>query len=79
MLPQPTSLASSPEKEGGRDRERERESRDREKMMVMALEAAKFPGRPAVPGMEHCKALSDMLYSRWTDRLRVKWGGLAGA
>ncbi|KAK4451877.1 Serine/threonine-protein kinase [Podospora aff. communis PSN243] len=53
----------------------EREQRDREKM---ALEA-KFPGRPAVPGMEHCKALSDLLYTRWTDGLRARWGSVAGA
>lgn len=52
----------------------EKEVRDREKM---ALEA-KFPGRPAVPGMEHCKALSDLLYARWTDGLRARWGALAG-
>lgn len=57
--------ARSPEKE-----------RDREKM---AMEA-KYPGRPAVPGMEHCKALSDLLYARWTDGLRHRWGGaVAGA
>lgn len=53
----------------------DREQRDREKM---ALEA-KFPGRPAVPGMEHCKALSDLLYARWTDGLRARWGNLATA
>jgi len=52
----------------------EKDIRDREKM---ALEA-KFPGRPAVPGMEHCKALSDLLYARWTDGLRARWGALAG-
>ncbi|KAK3308081.1 kinase-like domain-containing protein [Chaetomium strumarium] len=85
MLPQPTpadhhgSPRSSPEKDreqplrDNRDREKERE---REKMA--ALEA-KFPGRPAVPGMEHCRALSDLLYARWTDGLRARWGVLAGA
>ncbi|KAK1835405.1 Serine/threonine-protein kinase [Podospora conica] len=51
----------------------EKEQRDREKQ---ALEA-KFPGRPAVPGMEHCQALSDLLYARWTDGLRARWGNLA--
>ncbi|KAK0652255.1 kinase-like domain-containing protein [Cercophora newfieldiana] len=61
----PTSVAKSSEKE----------QRDREKM---ALEA-KFPGRQAVPGMEHCKALSDLLYARWTDGLRARWGSVAGA
>ncbi|KAK0720842.1 kinase-like domain-containing protein [Lasiosphaeris hirsuta] len=51
----------------------EKEQRDREKM---ALEA-KLPGRQAVPGMEHCKALSDLLYTRWTDGLRARWGSMA--
>ncbi|KAL2170963.1 hypothetical protein VTG60DRAFT_4225 [Thermothelomyces hinnuleus] len=64
------------DKERERDREREKE-REREKLAVLALEA-KFPGRPAVPGMEHCKALSDLLYARWTDGLRARWGVLAG-
>ncbi|KAK4179854.1 kinase-like domain-containing protein [Triangularia setosa] len=71
--------AVSPDKES-RDKEREsRESRerDKEKMAMAALEA-KFPGRPAVQGMEHCKALSDLLYARWTDGLRLRWGGVGG-
>ncbi|KAM0324069.1 hypothetical protein ACHAQA_008258 [Verticillium albo-atrum] len=38
----------------------------------LALEA-KYPGREARPGMEHCKQLSDVLYSRWTDGLRLRW------
>ncbi|KAK1760493.1 Serine/threonine-protein kinase [Echria macrotheca] len=64
----PTEGSSTP------GRSAEKEQRDREKM---ALEA-RFPGRPAVPGMEHCKALSDLLYARWTDGLRARWGALAG-
>lgn len=60
----PTPGSKSPEKQ----------ARDLEKA---ALEA-KFPGRPAVPGMEHCKALSDLLYVRWTDGLRARWGNVAG-
>ena len=66
------AMARSPEK--GRDREREREM-DREKM---ALEAARYPGQDVVPGMEHCKALSDLLYSRWTDGLMARWGAAGG-
>ncbi|KAK3326561.1 kinase-like domain-containing protein [Apodospora peruviana] len=62
------AVTRSPEKE------RDREQRDREKM---ALEA-KYPGRNAVPGMEHCKALSDLLYARWTDGLRARWGAVGG-
>ncbi|KAL2760802.1 hypothetical protein ACRALDRAFT_1027997 [Sodiomyces alcalophilus JCM 7366] len=43
--------------------------RDPEKM---ALEA-KFPGREGGPGMEHTKQLSDVLYHRWVDGLRLRW------
>lgn len=42
---------------------------DREKA---ALEA-KFPGCEAQPGMEHCRQLSDVLYSRWVDGLKLRW------
>ncbi|KAK3377992.1 kinase-like domain-containing protein [Podospora didyma] len=65
------SEARSPEKEP----RPEKEQRDREKMVM----EAKYPGRNVVPGMEHCKALSDLLYARWTDGLRHRWGALAGA
>jgi serine/threonine-protein kinase 24/25/MST4 len=37
-----------------------------------ALEA-KYPGREAVSGMEHCKQLSDVLYGRWAEGLRIRW------
>ncbi|EMR71564.1 putative mst3-like protein [Eutypa lata UCREL1] len=33
----------------------------------------KYPGREARPGMEHCKQLSDVLYGRWVDNLRLRW------
>jgi serine/threonine-protein kinase 24/25/MST4 len=62
------SLCKSPEKE--RDREHDEEK--------MAFEA-RFPGREAIPGMEHYKQLSDALYSRWVDGLRMRWGNVAGA
>ncbi|KAI0393421.1 Pkinase-domain-containing protein [Xylariaceae sp. FL0594] len=48
-----------------------RQERDAEKAAA-ALEA-RFPGREARPGMEHCKQLSDVLYSRWVDGLRLRW------
>ncbi|KAI0205366.1 kinase-like domain-containing protein [Astrocystis sublimbata] len=35
----------------------------------------KYPGREPQPGMEHCKQLSDVLYSRWVDNLRLRWAG----
>ncbi|SPQ21097.1 441a919a-029e-4386-a129-c87d6ec99f9e [Thermothielavioides terrestris] len=82
--PPPSSSSSSsadgprsPDRDRDRERERDRE-KEREKMAMAALEA-RFPGRPAVPGMEHCKALSDLLYARWTDGLRARWGVVGGA
>lgn len=33
----------------------------------------KYPGNNAAPGMEHCKQLSDVLYKRWADGLRIRW------
>ncbi|KAK5993380.1 Serine/threonine-protein kinase svkA [Cladobotryum mycophilum] len=33
----------------------------------------KYPGREARPGMDHCKQLSDVLYNRWADGLRIRW------
>ncbi|KAI1325357.1 Pkinase-domain-containing protein [Xylariaceae sp. FL0255] len=38
---------------------------------------AKYPGREPVAGMEHTKQLSDVLYSRWVDGLRLRWPGAA--
>ncbi|KND93757.1 Serine/threonine-protein kinase svkA [Tolypocladium ophioglossoides CBS 100239] len=43
---------------------------DREKA---ALLEEKHPGREARVGMEHCKQLSDVLYRRWADNLRIRW------
>ncbi|KAH8882872.1 Pkinase-domain-containing protein [Thozetella sp. PMI_491] len=36
---------------------------------------SKLPGREPAPGMEHYKQLSDVLYARWANVLRNKWGG----
>ncbi|KAG6017660.1 hypothetical protein E4U54_005468 [Claviceps lovelessii] len=33
----------------------------------------KYPGREPINGMEHCKQLSDVLYQRWSDNLRIRW------
>ncbi|KAH6611186.1 ste ste20 ysk kinase [Trichoderma cornu-damae] len=33
----------------------------------------KYPGRETQSGMEHCKQLSDALYNRWADGLRIRW------
>lgn len=43
---------------------------DREKA---ALLEEKYPGHEARAGMEHCKQLSDVLYQRWADNLRIRW------
>ncbi|KAM7218243.1 Serine/threonine-protein kinase [Rhypophila decipiens] len=67
--------ARSPEKG---EREREREQRDREKEKLAAMEALRYPGQNAVPGMEHCKQITDLLYSRWTDGLMARWGAAGG-
>ncbi|CAJ2507737.1 Uu.00g089230.m01.CDS01 [Anthostomella pinea] len=56
--------AGSPEKLSGKERDPER-----------AALQAKYPGRETEPGMEHCKQLSDVLYSRWVDGLRLRWPG----
>ncbi|KAI0840057.1 Pkinase-domain-containing protein [Hypoxylon sp. FL0890] len=59
------NTAGSPEKVSNRDRDPEK-----------AALQAKFPGREAQPGMEHCKQLSDVLYGRWVDGLRQRWPGV---
>ncbi|PTD10075.1 Serine/threonine-protein kinase svkA [Fusarium culmorum] len=33
----------------------------------------KYPGQEVRSGMEHSKQLSDVLYSRWSDGLRIRW------
>ncbi|KAK6212389.1 hypothetical protein LQW54_005342 [Pestalotiopsis sp. IQ-011] len=38
-----------------------------------AAMSEKYPGRDPQPGMEHCRQLSDVLYSRWADGLRIRW------
>ncbi|KAI1341983.1 Pkinase-domain-containing protein [Xylariaceae sp. FL0016] len=50
--------------------------REREKNPEKAALQAKYPGREPQPGMEHCKQLSDVLYSRWVDGLRLRWPGM---
>ena len=43
---------------------------DQEKL---ALLEEKLPGRQPRAGMEHCKQLSDVLYQRWSNNLRIRW------
>ncbi|KAH8909083.1 Pkinase-domain-containing protein [Coniochaeta sp. PMI_546] len=47
--------------------------RDVEKMAV----EAKYPGKEALPGLEHCQHLSEVFYSRWANGLLHRWGGVA--
>lgn len=44
---------------------------DREKQALVADD--RYPGREGRVGMEHCKQLSDVLYQRWADNLRIRW------
>lgn len=57
------------------DRSDERKLRELEKT---ALES-RFPGREALPGMEHCKQLSEQLYSRWVGNLQNRWPNITNA
>lgn len=43
--------------------------RDMEKSLLQA----KFPGQEPLPGMQHSKQLSDVLYKRWAEGLRMRW------
>lgn len=67
LVPDGLERVPSPEKE--KEKERQSGSKDWEKA---ALEA-KYPGREPAPGMEHVKQLSDVLYGRWVDGLRLRW------
>ncbi|CAK7205943.1 hypothetical protein SEUCBS139899_008723 [Sporothrix eucalyptigena] len=51
------------------ERVSERDLREMEKTLLQS----KFPGREAQPGMEHSKQLSDVLYRRWAEGLRMRW------
>ncbi|GAP84079.1 putative mst3-like protein [Rosellinia necatrix] len=57
---------------GGSPEKAVKPARDADKMALQA----KYPGREADPGMEHCKQLSDVLYSGWVDGLRLRWPGV---
>jgi serine/threonine-protein kinase 24/25/MST4 len=47
--------------------------RDAEKVAV----EARYPGKEALPGLEHCQHLSEVFYSRWANGLLHRWGGVA--
>lgn len=57
-----------------RSPEKDRGERDVEKVGV----ESKYPGKEALPGMEHCQHLSEVFYQRWANGLLCRWGGVAG-
>lgn len=65
------SAPATPSKSGRSDESRLRE------LERAALEA-RFPGREAMPGMEHAKQLSEQLYSRWVGNVQNRWPNVAG-
>ena len=42
------------------------------KEKALAVLDEKMPGK-VEPGMEHGRMLSDVLYGRWTEGLKVRW------
>lgn len=69
-LAPPDGAPSTPSR---RERSDELKLRELEKA---ALEA-RFPGRDPAPGMEHCRQLSEQLYSRWVGNLQLRWPNIA--
>lgn len=74
--PSPTKLifnSSNPHLKSHRRRQGESPlPKSAEKEFDRALES-KFPGHEARSGMEHCKQLSDVLYNRWAEGLKMRW------
>lgn len=60
----------------GSDSSRPEEKQQAADLEKAALEA-RFPGREAQPGMEHCRQLSELLYGRWVRNLQGRWPGIA--
>lgn len=68
---------SSPAK--GADRADEKQQQQQQQLgdLEKAALEARFPGREAQPGMEHCRQLSELLYGRWVRNLQGRWPGIA--
>lgn len=62
--------SSNPHLRSHRRRNSESPQKDYNEKSVMEN---RYPGQDARSGMEHCKQLSDVLYSRWVDGLRLRW------
>ncbi|KAH9901858.1 Pkinase-domain-containing protein [Xylariomycetidae sp. FL2044] len=52
----------TPDRGGNRDRDPEK-----------AALRAKFPGQEPLPGMEHVRDMSEVLYKQWVDGMRLRW------
>lgn len=76
--PSNASDVSSPAKNGG-DRTAPDEKQQQQQLgdLEKAALEARFPGREAQPGMEHCRQLSELLYGRWVRNLQGRWPGIA--
>ncbi|EFW99860.1 mst3-like protein [Grosmannia clavigera kw1407] len=59
--------------DGQADNASEKDRADVLRDMEKALLQAKFPGQEPLPGMQHSKQLSDVLYKRWAEGLRKRW------
>ncbi|KAK7711845.1 hypothetical protein SLS64_005116 [Diaporthe eres] len=71
-----TSNYSSPAK-GGAGGDRHPDEKQQLGDLEKAALEARFPGREAQPGMEHCRQLSELLYGRWVRNLQGRWPGIA--
>lgn len=59
------------------DRPEEKQQQQQLGDLEKAALEARFPGREAQPGMEHCRQLSELLYGRWARNLQGRWPGIA--
>ncbi len=51
----------------------DKEKREMARDIERATLRSRLPGQDALPGMEHNKQLSDVLYGRWLEGLRERW------
>jgi serine/threonine-protein kinase 24/25/MST4 len=54
-------------------------SRDEQKDLERTSLERKYPGRAVLPGMEHSAKLADLLYARWSEGLKMRWGAVGSA
>lgn len=68
---------STPSRGAGGDRHPDEKQQQQLGDLEKAALEARFPGREAQPGMEHCRQLSELLYGRWVRNLQGRWPGIA--